>query len=131
LLTMIRKCELQKSLMGRKVIQYKFYKAVLIAPILISIILSKKPTDSWHNAVKNISNHQKPCERPKIALRFSSQIFFSCGLNKIFALFQAQYLEPICSSWARENRQLNINYTDVGQHTVAGFALLTLLCSGN
>ena len=37
-------------------------------------------------------NHQNLYKQLKFASGFSSQIFFICGLNKMSAPFQAQYL---------------------------------------
>jgi len=52
----------------------------------------KDSTIKAFHLFQNMSNHQKLYERLKSASRHSSQIFLICGLNKMSASFQAQYL---------------------------------------
>ena len=53
---------------------------------VLIFVCAKKPTESWHKAVKNVSSHQKLCE---FTLHWNCLQIFIWRLTKMSASFQA------------------------------------------
>ena len=91
-------------------------------------IRAKKPTESWHKAVKNMSKPSKTLASDKRSLHASLKLLWR--LTKMSASFQAicwAICWPLGFSYkTRENQQLNFNDTDVG-FCKQRLGLLTLL----
>ena len=56
-------------------------------------IHAKKPTESWHKAVKNMSSHQKLSEWQKVASRFTEIVVKMWKCRRRFKLFVGLFVE--------------------------------------
>ena len=93
---------------------------------VLIFVCAKKPTESWHKAVKNVSSHQKLCE---FTLHWNCLQIFIWRLTKMSASFQA-ICRPLGFSKTRDNRATEYLWRMLAP---ANSALVCWLCwcSGN
>ena len=90
---------------------------------VLIFVHAKKPTESWHKAVKNMSSHQKLSEWQKVAPRFTEIVYKSLSedsrkCRRRFKLF----VDLLDSLKQGTTEQLNIYDTCWLLQTVPGFA---------
>jgi len=97
--------------------------------------LFKKPSESWHKAVKNMSNHHKLSEWQKFASRFTEIVHKSSSSEdsrKCRRRFK-RFVDLFDSLEQRRTSNWIFKITDVGsrKQCLGLLTLLALMCSGN